>query len=389
MEHIPNGQRNVKFTVEADCVQCKKKFMGRVLEKLLDSGGGPKNSDNSNTSNRKRKGEAEANWWDAVEATIQFVGWAKRERGRERRRLRRLRRDEKMSQSEEANRKKQANGWWENHHGITGGDGNCSSDECYSLSSDSCDECQSDDEPRPPKGPHRLQLKSGELMEDLLKRDPKFRQEREDEQYVKKVIQQEEETKLQQEREDEQYVKTVMQQEEKRKKGAEESAREDHELAIRLQAECDKKNKGKIEPKSPILDAWRNASSKNTVGKQSPAAAEASPSRYAHANNGSNESTPFSSVKFSRGETSIASSQSPVPTMKSTGMSSPKPHSCSNSTTPNDNESIDDDMAICEVVSMGFKEASARRCLKDAHGNVQLAVSMLLSEASEAEGRNT
>ena len=45
-----------------------------------------------------------------------------------------------------------------------------------------------------------------------------------------------------------------------------------------------------------------------------------------------------------------------------------------------------DGESIEEILAMGFSEASARRCLKNANGNVQLAVSMLLSEALEAGG---
>jgi len=43
-----------------------------------------------------------------------------------------------------------------------------------------------------------------------------------------------------------------------------------------------------------------------------------------------------------------------------------------------------DGTSVDEIWAMGFSESSARRCLTDANGNVQLAVSMLLSEASEA-----
>eukprot|EP00579_Thalassiosira_antarctica_P030404 CAMPEP_0202030346 /NCGR_PEP_ID=MMETSP0905-20130828/64449_1 /ASSEMBLY_ACC=CAM_ASM_000554 /TAXON_ID=420261 /ORGANISM="Thalassiosira antarctica, Strain CCMP982" /LENGTH=593 /DNA_ID=CAMNT_0048594141 /DNA_START=38 /DNA_END=1819 /DNA_ORIENTATION=- len=388
-EHIPNGQRNVKFTVEADCVQCKRKFMGRVLERLLDSEGGPK-SNNVSGSSRKKKGKADANWWDAVEATIQFVGWAKRESRRERRRMSRQKRAEKMmNQSREINENQLNERWWENHNGFTRGNGDCSSDECYSLPSDSNDEWQSDNEPRPTKGPHRLQLKSGELMEELLQKDPKFRQEREDEQYVKKVVEEEEETqKAAAEARAREDHEMAMKLEEKQTASAEARAREDHELAMKMQDEFDKNN-SKLTPvkKSPIFDAWKKASSasaKKPDGERSPT--------VEHANQlGATSRSISSSIKLSPGE-SIALPQSPISTTNSPGKTGPDPRKCnhlepqssSHTTTPINDTSIED-AGVDEIVVMGFTEAAARRCLKDANGNVQLAVSMLLSELSDLD----
>jgi uncharacterized UBP type Zn finger protein len=49
----------------------------------------------------------------------------------------------------------------------------------------------------------------------------------------------------------------------------------------------------------------------------------------------------------------------------------------------------DDDMSVKvrEIVNMGFLEESARRCLNDSQGDVEMAVSMLLSEASGSPTR--
>mmetsp|Transcript_23733 Transcript_23733/g.50800 ORF Transcript_23733/g.50800 Transcript_23733/m.50800 type:complete len:558 (+) Transcript_23733:106-1779(+) len=387
-DYRQEGQRNVKFTVEADCIQCRRKFMGRVLEKLLNSGGGPKNNDSRRNG---RKGNPDANWWDAVEATIKFVGWAKRERRRERRRMSQRRRAEKkFNPGKEPTRNDQNKSWWANHNELARGDDDCSSDGCYSLSSYSCDEWQSDDESRP-KGPHRVQLKSGELMQELLQKDPKFRQEREDEQYAKIVVEEEKEQiagiKIRQEKEDEEYVKRVMEEEEERKRAAEARACEDHELAMKLQEALDKKN-SKPEVKSPIIEALKRSSDKKPGGKQSPSANEAKRRKRGHQLGSDSRSVASAhtlSAKLSPGEIAPASSQSPVRTAHSLITAASEQQSSSYNTNLI-NDASNNNRAIDEVVAMGFREDTARRCLKDANGNIQLAVSMLLSEAAEADG---
>ena len=67
--------------------------MPRVLERLLKS----EDAQPEKSSNKKRKGEPDVNWYDAVETTIQLVGWAKCESYRERRKLRQYKRAKKMN----------------------------------------------------------------------------------------------------------------------------------------------------------------------------------------------------------------------------------------------------------------------------------------------------
>ena len=143
MEHVPSGQRNVQFTVEANCVKCKQKFSGRVLERLLRGGEGRVGGHDR----RNKAGKKEVDRWDAVEATILLVGWIKRER----RRTRRRRRAKKVGLSGGVEGSQR--GWWETHRELANDDGECSGDECYSLSSDSCGDWPSNDDPRPRKTP--------------------------------------------------------------------------------------------------------------------------------------------------------------------------------------------------------------------------------------------
>ena len=85
-EHIPNGQQNVRFTVEPDCTQCKRKFMLRVLERLLNG-----NFPSSQPSRGKNNNIV---WSDAIKSTIDVLGWIKRENRRDRRNRRRKERGE-------------------------------------------------------------------------------------------------------------------------------------------------------------------------------------------------------------------------------------------------------------------------------------------------------
>ena len=92
MGDVPNGQRDVPFTVGMFCVQCRRKFSVRLLKRLLVEDdaylhqlmppGTINKVDGRKTSNTNR-------WGDAVEATIALTGWAKREMRRERNRRRR------------------------------------------------------------------------------------------------------------------------------------------------------------------------------------------------------------------------------------------------------------------------------------------------------------
>ncbi len=336
-EHIPNGQQNVKFTVEPDCVQCKRKFMLRVLERLLASNG------ESYQPRAAGKGKTNVKWSDAIKSTIDVVGWVKRETRRDRRNRRRK---ERMENTTTLENNEQWKTLWEIHNC----DGNGSSDDCYSCSSDeSCD----DDMDNRRKEPHRVESAQGELAQYLAEKDPKFKQALEDEQFVKKLAEEEEK---------------------ERQRALEARAKEDHEMAMKLQAEYEKNSKkvvSKIEPRktrrSPIVEAMKKAS---TLNERSP--------------------TPTTGREVDQ----QTSSASKTPKFKRNGVSGEKKIDAASAKKsqdaakkPGNTQETDDDddetsVKVREIINMGFSEGSARRCLKDSDGDVEVAVSMLLSEAS-------
>ena len=327
-QHIPNGQQNVKFTVNPNCVQCKQKFMPRVLERLLQSEEGAK-PEKKKESNKKKKGE-DVNWYDAVDTTIQLVGWAKCESYRERRKLRQYKRAKKMNHIScvegggDNNNEQKIECWWNNQNGFTGGDTG-SSDECYSLPSDSSvgDDSDDDNYSKRRKGVHRLAAKKGEICQELMQKDPKFRQEVEDAQVVKKLLEEENE----------------------RLKEAEARAKRDHEMAMKLQAELDKQTKQSIEP------------IKTRRSKNNPIASD-----------------PFSHASASAKKKGEKKSKHQQTEPQSTAIAS-----AARAQTNHDTSTRNEDDDINHLLSMGFTEASSRRCLKDAQGDIERAVKMLLS----------
>ena len=329
-QHIPNGQQNVKFTVNPNCVQCKQKFMPRVLERLLQSEGAK--PEKKKGGNKKKKGEPDVNWYDAVDTTIQLVGWAKCESYRERRKFRQCKRAKKMNHIScvegggDNNNEQKIECWWKNQNGFTGGDTG-SSDECYSLPSDSSvgDDSDDDNYPKRRKGVHRVAAKSGEICQELMQKDPKFRQEVEDAQVVKKLLEEENE----------------------RLKEAEARAKRDHEMAMKLQAELDKQANQSIEP------------IKTRRSKNNPIASD-----------------PFSRASASAKKKGRKKSSEHQQSQSSAAASAARAQ------TNHDTSTRTEDDDINRLVSMGFTEASSRRCLKDAKGNLESAVKMLLSEVS-------
>lgn len=327
-EHIPNGQQNVKFTVEPDCVQCKRKFMQRVLERLLAS-----NGESSQPRAGKGKGKTNVKWSDAIKSTIDVVGWVKRERRRDRRSRRRKERTENTNNTLENNAQRKT--IWEIHNC----DGNGSSDDCYSCSSD---ESSDDEIDNRRKEPHRVESAQGELAQYLAEKDPKFKQALEDEQFAKKLAEEEEK---------------------ERQKELEARAEEDLKIAKELQAEFEKNSKkaaSKIEPRktrrSPIVEAMKKAS---TLNERTP-----TPSNRQEV---VQQAKPASKAQMSQ---SISVSRQNKKNQDATKKPKTDDH--------------DDEISVKvrEIMNMGFSEGSARRCLKDSDGNVEVAVSMLLSDAT-------
>ena len=391
--HIPNGQRDVRFTVELCCVQCKRKFSVRFLEKLLDSEG-TSNSTTNAVKNRKQIGKQDANWPDAVEATIKLVGWAKRDIRKERRRIRQRRKNANLKRIDLAGTSERDVCRWNNLNVFTGGDDNCSSDDCYSFSSDSSDD--SDELSHPTKGPHRQELQPGELMSELLKKDPKFRQEKEDEKYVKKVLEEQELHAVKadvldaQAIEDEVFVKKLIEQEnEAKRKAEEERVREDHEFAMKMQRKLNKQTSTtepvKTRSKSPILNAWN---------KSSTAAGGVSDRKKSRTPVSANRIAPRKKDTYHE-HTDEVSIISTTPAEASLGASSR-----TSFRTPQSVNSVDrnraqskqsderatsqvSDKLVDEIVAMGFSKSSAQRSLRLAAGDVQRAMDLLLSESAD------
>jgi hypothetical protein len=93
----------------------------------------------------------------------------------------------------------------------------------------------------------RVELESGELMKELLWKDHLFRQEREDEEYVKKVVEADIETlraREDQERENEICIKRILEEEEEeRQRESEARSREDRELAVKFRKNSKERSK--------------------------------------------------------------------------------------------------------------------------------------------------
>ena len=366
--HIPNGQRDVRFTVELCCVQCKRKFSVRFLEKLLESKGAA-HSNTIEVKNNKQGGKQDVTWQDAVEATIKLVGWAKRGIRKERRRISQ-RRIGLVDGNEQDLRR------WDNLTGFTGGDGNCSSDECYSFSSDS----SYDDGELSQRKYHRQELLPGELMAELLQKDPKFRQEKDDEIYVKKIL---EEQKLHvakvdalnaQAIKDEIFARQLIEQEnEAALKAAEERVRQDHELAMKMQEKFNKRTfisePASTRSKSPILDAWKKSLSTVDILSVS-----------------MKPRTPISEEQIPLISTSSAENSLGVAPRTFQSHQYPKNINSKRATVKLSDERAKSQLSdelVDEIVAMGFSKSSAQRSLRLADGNVQRALELLLSETAD------
>ncbi|KAL9189924.1 hypothetical protein ACHAXT_009599 [Thalassiosira profunda] len=368
-DDVENGQRSVKFSVELACTHCHRKFMSRVVERILESAGDAKGSGSGASG---KKGEGEANWFECVEATIRLVGFAKREMRRESRRQC----QSKLSQGSGDN---QSEGFWEQHRdAFTGGD---DSDSCYSFSGDESDGANT------AKGPRRLEMKSGELQKDLMRKDPKFRQQVEDEEFVKKLLEEEGD---QRQRAavgahnmpdgSQDVINQLLEEDRKVAEEKEARDRKDREMALKLQKEYDKQNP-KIEPvktrsKRPrpsILDALQKSAkkaAKKPSRERSPVVDLVDDDSEGNARadlKSPPEESPSKSPESSDAEKKPRARKADVPVDES-------------------DESDEEEDAVQEVMRMGFSRASAERSLKDAKGNVQLAVSMLLSETTDREG---
>eukprot|EP00804_Cyclotella_cryptica_P010614 CCRYP_015176-RA/>CCRYP_015176-RA protein AED:0.12 eAED:0.12 QI:0/-1/0/1/-1/1/1/0/553 len=336
-DHIENGQRSIKYSIEPKCDQCKQKFSKRSgldPEKLKTKGheaivtGGKK----------KSKSKKEWNWFDSVDATIQLVGWMKRQK--------------RMGVQEQQRSKNNvplgtdrsySKGWWAKYGCSNYDDGYGSSDACYSFSSGS----ESDFDTRKPKGPPRQIARDGELHQMYKEKMDELRKE-----------------ELEREK-------------------------RDHELAMKLDAEAATR-KADLEREerdceiAKILDAKLNAQELADKKKKEEEDRKCAERLFAELNK---ESVATGS--------SIKTLKTPSPTDRKRKTDSKKgtPSSCKQLKIARSDPSIATSYSVGGIkinseslsilVEMGYTTAAAERCLISAEGNLNVAASMLLSEASD------
>jgi len=165
-DYMSETQPNVKFSVGGKCPCCRKKFSIRSLNNLVGKG-------KRNSSQEKEMEE----WISNVKNTIQFVGFAKK--------LKSIIRS-KLSDDEEAT-----------HFDASSNSSACIQKQTLKKWMDDTeehlsDECFSDCEvaeptKRPLTAGYIVAPAAGELKQDLLQKDPLFRQECEDLEYIKQL----------------------------------------------------------------------------------------------------------------------------------------------------------------------------------------------------------
>jgi len=361
--HIKDGQPDVKFTVDTKCTICKQKFLPRQLMRFLSE----QERGEKKSGVTKKKGKTDINWYDAVEATIKLVGWGKKHQRRERKQSRKKR--AKMTNVNDNDDDEKRDTWWIDHDGFTGGGGNYSSDDCYSYSSDDDDSDDDDDDinycsHKRSSNVHRISTKKGELLNELLSKDPKLKQELEDVPYAKQLQDEEEKRRLAveaQEKKDREFAEKMQkemqqeidEQEKKRKTEKKEPAKT--KGARRKSSPID----------NPIFNAWSaSAKKKKKAMKKSPLKQQQLDECLLQQNSSAKKQQSMNSIA----ESTEVQHEETVPSSSA---------AASTSTTNQLEDSVQ------TIVAMGFNnEEAARQCLNDADGNVQRAITMLLSGAS-------
>lgn len=307
---VENGQRDVKFSIPLKCDFCSQKFMKRKVEpsKLEEQG-----KQLIGVGGRKKGSRKDLTWFDSVSSTIRLVGWMKRQK-------RRARREDRSSTGSGEDKRTPRN-WWK-ESGCS--QDTCSSDECYSLSSDDSDSDSGKDQTR------RQIAQQGELSEYYRQEMHKYQskrkqQEQEDEEVAKKLFAELEpaevnEEKLKQEQADLELAKKWQEEEEKAKT---------------TQAQQDAKRKADSQP----IETFFSKQSKTE--QTSPAAAE----------NDTNST-----------EAAVAITASIDLT---------------------EEEDLDPNLSV--LMEMGYTRQTSEEYLKHANNDVNLAASMLLSAAADHE----
>ena len=181
--------------------------------------------------------------------------------------------------------------------------------------------------------------------------------------------------------------------EEEWRRAIEARSREDRKLAISIQEELDRQKEeagGGVATRlsslrGTILDSWRKSPSSSSdiksVGDKSPGAVSLRLDRDWSGSSSSSASSLRAGASIADVVSGASPRRSPSPNETTAVNQGSKPGKQSGERSTDDGNAIRvDDTSVGEILAMGFSESSARRCLTDANGNVQLAVSMLLSE---------
>lgn len=439
-DNRPNGQPNVSFSLDVKCVQCQQKFLIRPLQRLLEQGRkqSPYKSTTANEGRGRNRSKKSIDWFDAVEATINLVKWVKMERRKGKKRARTEKREMNAASHLENTDSTKEKGWWKKY-GCCSADGYGSSDACYS---DYCssDEYSLSDECRPSKkrGP---ELEKGELLDELKRKDPKFRLEKEDEEYVKTFIDNEEEEWKKMEEKDQKLAQQLLKQEDEEMK---ETERRDRELAEKLQSdsvvtpmrtrsrklpdgvsstivdalkrkhgprgESDGYDRVRAKACACSIDLTTNGESKGNEASKPAKASLAdeeitpqkrfkvsslrtispivtprtikSPTHQSFNGQGKKPLVEQYTTPMKRTSDKVTATRKSPPFVSSTEEKQQiEKKNVLNQSAPKGPEVNQNNLKY--IVAMGFLEENARNCLRDADGNVDLAVSMLLSDGAD------
>ena len=228
-DYRDENQPNIKYSTRKDCPCCRKKFSPKSLNALLNYNPSSSSSYSSSSLlyNQKKKGSKSSlvSWRDSIMYTIKFVRFSKRlkralsvkelntdHHKRKQNLAKKLSTNyNSSSASNRSNTSDEGNNGGESDSNIHADTYNeihlivDSSKDAISewiedeASSDDCFSCSDSDDNSDDDNNHHhkhIPLRHGELKAELLKKDPKFRQECEDLQYIQKMMKTEEGKKL-------------------------------------------------------------------------------------------------------------------------------------------------------------------------------------------------
>ena len=196
-DYKSDTQPNVHFSVGGKCTCCRTKFSARSLSALvLGAGSKSKSSSTSTSTSRNQNAELEmAQWVEHVKSTVQFVRFTKM--------LKSILRSKKRSasasehhQNEDTVKNREVMDRWLDDTEEYQSDAYFS-DFCMEESSIYTGSIHDEARARGAKShsnkrPRIVSPAEGEIMQDLMNKDPKFRQELEDQEFIKRMSKTEE-----------------------------------------------------------------------------------------------------------------------------------------------------------------------------------------------------